>query len=110
MNHKEEIKNRIEIMQAYVGGNEIKVRLGWNWKNIKEVNSDCQFNFFDNDYRIKPEDQEPGPVDVVGKKVIHEATKDIILITIYDNSRKKYKIEQELYTYKELKEYFDFIE
>jgi hypothetical protein len=54
MDNKEEIKRRIEIMQAWVDGKEVQFETASGWK---DAGPDfwMEFNFYNIKYRIKPE-------------------------------------------------------
>lgn len=59
MTHRKEIEHRIKVMQAWLDGKEVQIRLfntsrGDEWKDVH----DPSFLFHTYEYRIKPRDPE----------------------------------------------------
>lgn len=84
------LKERVEVMQAYLDGKTIQDNIDGNWTDWESGN-DPQFNWSSYDYRIKPENKQV-PYDfsdaesLIGRKVKNKRTTGISLITcVYYN-------------------------
>lgn len=82
------LKEKIEVMQAYLDGKTIQGSVDGNWTDWKSKN-DPQFNWGSFDYRIKPENKQV-PYDfsdaesLIGRKVRDKEERSLFIITSVD--------------------------
>ena len=102
------LKERVEVMQAYLDGKTIQDNIDGNWTDWESGN-DPQFNWSSYDYRIKPENKQV-PYDfsdaesLIGRKVKRGDQCISIISSVYNS---EVAVFSTLHSFVYISEYFE---
>lgn len=94
------LREVIEVMEAFGRGGKIEYRpmSCAAWRDVLKNSEESEFNFIDNDYRIKPKPKQTVTIekwlfeDRVGIKFIQDIEKDCVLSYCHEFQTTKVKL------------------